>query len=319
MYEFLLSADIMVPDPDATASMMVAKLGILEHPNWRQDFPDHAYVAHFLRVHKSLAVAPTRIEPQGHVPIDVPPADPFFPEYLANLSEYQSPFRPIKTHATVLITRHLDELLERLTRRRLPFRIAPIDEHMSWERVWVGVTPENLRYSPVVDGGLCIEVMSVDPLQMPPETFVTPPPEPRDAEPGSMVRVVSRGFLVRDLDETLRLLSSNMDWEPVGGIEMVPEEGYRVARMKFALAHSASVEIIEPTRWNSVTGYYLNIWGPGPYYIRISVIGLDAKADDLKRRGTRFSWLPESSAVGGRRIQVDPTELQGLLVEFVEH
>jgi hypothetical protein len=319
MYEFLLSADLMVPDPDATTAMLVAKLGILEHPNWRQAFPDHAYIAHFLRVHKSLAVAPTRIEPQGHVDIDVPPADPFFPAYLANLGEYQSPFRPIKTHATVLITRHLDTLLERLMRRRLPFRIAPLDLQMSWDRVWVGVTPENLRYSPLVDGGLCIEVMGLDPLQMPAETFSDPPPEPRDPEPGSMVRVTGRGYLVRDLDQTLRLLSSNMDWEPASSVQVVPEEGYRVAHMGFVLKHSASVDIIEPTRWNSETGYYLNTWGPGPYYIRISVNGLDAKAEDLEGRGTTFSWRSESSAVDGRRIQVEPTELDGLLVEFVEH
>jgi hypothetical protein len=319
MYEFLLSADLMVPDPDATTAMLVSKLGILEHPNWRQDFADHAYVAHFLRVHKSLAVAPTRIEPQGHVPIDVPAADPFFSEYLANLADYQSPFRPMKTHATVLATRHLDEILERLMRRRMPFRIAPMDKHMSWERVWVGVTPENLRYSPVVDGGLCIELIGVDPLQMPPETFASPPPEPKDPEPGSMVRVVGRGFLVRDLDETLRLLSANMDWEPAGPVQLVAEEGYRVAHMQFALSHSASVDIIEPMQWNSDTGYYLHIWGPGPYYMRISVNGLDAKAEDLERRGTAFTWRPESSAVEGRRIQVDPADLDGQLVEFVEH
>ena len=61
MYDLLLSADLMVTDPDAAADLLVRRLGILAHPNWRQAFPTHAYIAHFLRVHKSLAVAPTRI------------------------------------------------------------------------------------------------------------------------------------------------------------------------------------------------------------------------------------------------------------------
>jgi hypothetical protein len=79
-----------------------------------------------------------------------------------------------------------------------------------------------------------------------------------------MIRVVSRGFLVRDLDATLRLLSSNLDWEPVGPVELFEDEGYRRTRMSFGLPHSASVDLIEPIRWNSETGYYVNTWAQGP-------------------------------------------------------
>src|SRR5882724_10429344 len=66
VFTMLLSGDLMVADPDATAQLLVERLGLIGHPNWRQAFPNHPYVAHFLRTHKSLAVAPTRIEPQGH-------------------------------------------------------------------------------------------------------------------------------------------------------------------------------------------------------------------------------------------------------------
>jgi hypothetical protein len=163
-----------------------------------------------------------------------------------------------------------------------------------------------------------IEVLPVEPLQMPPETFATPPPAPRDAKPGEMVRIVSRGFLVRNLDETLRLLSANLDWEPAGPVAVVADEGYRRARMSFALAHSASVDLIEPLRWNSETGYYLSTWGPGPYFIRISVNGIEAKAEDLRTRGTRFATIESGAAPGGRLIRVDPRDLGGTLVEFVE-
>ena len=125
MYDLLLSADLMVADPDAAAELLARRLGVLTHSNWRQAFPTHAYIAHFLRVHKSLAVAPTRIELQGHVEITAPPADCFFPAYLRSLIAFQGPHRPIKTHATVLTTSDVDATLTLLQRRRVPFRIAP--------------------------------------------------------------------------------------------------------------------------------------------------------------------------------------------------
>ena len=318
MYDFLLSADLMVPDPDATTELLVRRLGVLGHPNWRQAFPTHAYVAHFLRAHKSLAVAPTRIETQGHVEISLPPADPLFPAYLNSLIAFQGPHRPVKTHATVLVTSRLDELMDRLVRRRVAFRIAPRDEHMPFDRIWIGTTPEEPRYDPAFDGGLCIELLSTAPLQMPPDTFSLTPPEPRDLPAGGLVRVTGRGYLVRDLDNTLRLLSANLGWEPGGAVELARDEGYRIASMGFSVRHSATVDLIEPVRWNSGAGYYLNTWGPGPYYIRIAVNGLEAKAEDLVQRGTRFTRVPESS-VAGPRLQVDPDDLGGALVEFVEH
>ncbi|MGH7823258.1 MAG: VOC family protein [Candidatus Binatia bacterium] len=318
MYEFLLSSDFMVPDPDATTALLVAKLGVREHPRWRQAFPNHSYIAWFLRAHPSLAVAPTRLETQGHRHVDNP-SDPCFQPFLQSLIDFQGAGRPMKTHALVLITRRFDELVEKLMRRRLPFRIAPRSDEMPFDRLWVGVTPENPRYSPCVDGGLVIEVLPVEPLQMPAETFSTPPPEPREPKPGDMVRIVSRGILVRDLDETLRLLSTNLNWEPAGPITTVEAEGTRIARMRFGLAHSASVDLIEPYRGDREAGAYLNVWGPGPYYTRISVTGLDAKAEDLRKRGTRFAVVESASAPRGRALRVDPRDLDGIRVEFVEH
>jgi hypothetical protein len=64
---------------------------------------------------------------------------------------------------------------------------------------------------------------------------------------------------------------------------------------------------------------YLNSWGPGPYYIRIAVNDLAAKAEDLRSRGTKFSWIESSDAVEGRSlIRIDPEELDGQLFEFEE-
>jgi hypothetical protein len=318
MYELLLSADFMVPDPDALAAALDERLGVHTHPRWRQAFPNHPYIAWFLRVHKSLAVAPTRLEPQGH--LDKPNlGDPFFPAHLDGLMEFQGRFRPIKTHSTVLVARDIGALADRLMRRRLPFRIAPITDEMPFDRLWVGVTPDNPRYEPSVDGGLCIEVIPLQPLQFPDDAFSDPPPQPRDPAPGELARVTARGYLVRHLDDTLRRLSTNLDLEPTGPVEHFSDEGFRRARIRFALPHSASLDVIEPTRWDSEPGRYLHNWGPGPYYTRISACGLDAKAKDLESRGTPFSWLEESDSLRGRGIRVDPSALGGALIELVEH
>jgi len=138
-------------------------------------------------------------------------------------------------------------------------------------------------------------------------------------KPGDMVRVTARGFLVRDLDDTLTKVSNNLDWEPEGAVETLNREGYRRARMGFTVRNSATLDVIEATRWDSDAGLYLNNWGPGPYYIRIGVHGLKAKAEDLRARGTKFTWVEESEAVGGKSlIRVDPSELRGQIFEFEE-
>ncbi|MNP02202.1 hypothetical protein D3C76_940500 [compost metagenome] len=225
------------------------------------------------------------------------------------------------THSIVLALHgdKFDALVDKLMRRRLPFRMAQRTPEMPFDRLWLGATPEQPYYQPSVDGGLCIEIMPTEPLQMPPETYQLPPVQPRDLKPGDMVRVTARGFLVRDLDETLRKVSTNLDWEPSGPVENIRSEGYRRARMGFTVPNSATLDVLEATYWNTDAGHYVNNWGPGPYYIRIGVNDLAAKAEDLRARGTRFQWIESSEAVGGRPlIKIDPQELNGQVFEFEE-
>lgn len=317
MFTLLLSSDLMVPDADHMAELLVNKVGLIGHPHWRQAFPGHPYVAHFLRTHKSLAVAPTRVEPQGHLDAENP-GDPMFPVYLHSLEEFQGRTRPIKTHATVLITDDLDGVTQRLHERRVPLRLARRTPEMPFDRLWLGCLPEDPRYTPDADGGLCIEIMGLEPLQMPEAVFTTPPPEPRDPAPSELVRVVSRGFLVRDLDDVLARLRTNLDWEPTA-VETFEVEGIRRARMGFTLDHSAALDLIEPTRWSCEAGLYLHNWGPGPYYMRLSAVDLDAKAADLDARGTRYVRLSDLDSCGGAVLRVHPDELDGAIVEIVQH
>ena len=318
MYDFLLAADHMVSDPDAVKAFVCDKLVMpAQRDTWRQDLPNHSYLTWHCRVHKSLAVAPTRLMIQGHKEIPNP-SDPMFKAYLHNLAEIQGPARPMKAHAMVLISRRLPELLEKLVRRKLPFRVAPIADGLPFDRLWVGVTPNDLYYEPDVDGGLFIEVMEPGPLQLPEDTWAVPAPGPNEPGEGDMIRIVSRGYLVEDLDDTVRRLSLNLDWEPAGPIEDVPEEGYRRARMHFELAHGADVELIQPTRYECMAGRFLATWGPGPYFTRIAVHGLEARREILEAHGTRTLDMPVSRVVEGGRFLAHPDDLAGMRFEFVE-
>jgi hypothetical protein len=317
MTDFLYTADFMVPDPDAFTEMVVKRLGIIAREDYRQAFPDHGYIAHFLRVNTSRAVAPTLFEPQHHV--DVPdPVDPLFEPYLDSLHEFQGRSRPLKTHSLVIATSEIHDLIDRLHSRGLKFRIAPIDEHLAWERVWTGTSPAEPRYTPEVDGGLCLEWHPIEPLLMPDKAFASPPPEPKDPKPGDMIRILSRAFLVSDLDHVLGLLSRNLDIEPVGPVQSFPDQGYKRAQIGFTLSTSATLDLVQPTVGTSETGMYLNTWGPGPYYVRILVHGLDGKADDLRERGTRFESVDDTSVPGDRRLRVDSRDVDGIVIDFVD-
>jgi hypothetical protein len=314
--DFLYTADFMVPDPDAWTEMVVAKLGIVAREDYRQGFADHGYIAHFLRVNPSRSVAPTLFEPQHHV--DVPnPVDPLFEPYLDSLDEFQGRFRPIKTHSCVIATDDIDGLIDTMHQRRIPFRVAPIDAHLAWERVWVGCSPEQPRYRPDWDGGLCLEWHPIAPLAYPDSTFQTPIPVQKNPQPADMVRILSRTFLVRDIDAVLRALSDNLDIEARGPVETFAAEGFKRARIGFELPHSATIDLVEPTSGNSETGRYLATWGPGPYAVCIAVNDLDAKADDLRARGTNFELRPDLQSVDGPAIRVDPRDIQGTVIDFV--
>ena len=316
-FEMLLSADMMVPDPDAMTDLLVQKLGVHSHPRWRQAFDNHPYIAHFLRVQKSLAIAPTRIEPQVH--LDRPnPGDPLFHDHLKGLELYQGHHRPMLTHSVVLVTwrAKLEALIQRLHERKLRFRLAQRTPEMEFDRLWLGVTPEDPQYRPGVDGGLCIEFIPMEPTQMPAEAFEEPPPRVKDPKPGELLRVTARGFIVRDLDFTLACLRDNLEWEPEA-IEDLAGEGYRRARLGFTMSHSAKLDVIEPSRWDSASGLYLHNWGPGPHFIRLGVFDLEAKAEQLREKGIAFEWVPESDAVfGAPLIRIDPRELDGQVFEL---
>lgn len=318
MFDTLLSSDYMVDDPDVFAATIVDRLGLPNpEPEWRMALPNHAILPHFLRVHRDLRISPTMLEPVGYA--DVPnPRDPVFPQYLGSLELFQGKHRPMKSHGTVFTTSQMDELMERLQRRGVPFRLAPPSAEFPGDRIWIGCTAEHPDYDPSYDGGTMIEVIMSATisarLDRGPETAASPSTEFAE---GSMVRVINRGFLVRDLDAVCALWAQNLGLEP-SEVTAHEDEGYRRARYTFAVEESSTFDLICPTTTRSESGRFLSTWGPGPLYARIAVAGLDAKATDLKERDTPFLSVAATSAAP-HRLSVDPAVVGGAIFEFVEH
>jgi hypothetical protein len=316
MYDMLNAADLKVRDADAGAALLTERLGLPEQRvDYRQGWPNHSYVSWHLRVHRWFALAPTRLQTQAHRDVD-DAADPFFGGYLAALEEFQGRFRPMKTHATVLMTTRFEEVVEHLVRRGVPYRLAPWSAEMPEDRIWIGTAPDAPGYDPRYDGGLMIEILPLRTLSLPEGILDEAPALPDDVQPGTLIRITSRAFLVRDLDATLAPLRENLLWEPTS-VEPFDDLGFRRATMGFSGANSAVVELVQPSVANNEVGRYLATWGPGPYAIRIAVYGLDAKVADLEARGVGCSVVP-ATAASPERVRVDPSEVDGAIIEFEE-
>ena len=121
-----------------------------------------------------------------------------------------------------------------------------------------------------------------------------------------MVRIVAREYLVDDLDDTLRVLERNLRWAPASVLE---QDGARGAVMPFRAPRSARLELLEPTGPGRVAEAYEQV-GAGAWTIRISVVDVEAKADDLAARGTPFTL--ESGV-----LRPDPERTLQVPFEFV--
>jgi hypothetical protein len=143
-----------------------------------------------------------------------------------------------------------------------------------------------------------------------------PLPDP-EFLPGSMVRVLRRSWIVEDLGSTLSALDRNLDWQPRIGPETLAAIGCRRAIFGFSHPRSAELELLEPIAAGEVKDS-LDAWGPGSWTIRIGVNNIEAKAEDLRRRGTAFETrTPPDDARPILRVDTGPLGVPGLF-EFTE-
>jgi hypothetical protein len=287
--DFLFSADLCVADPKAVLEQLKVAIGLPNpSPNAYAEYPDSGWTAIFALVNKSFTVAPTRLEIIG------PKRFPGSPRPSQGESVYalQAP-RSARTHATVLAAPRFDELAERLLRLGVRHWFQPKSEEVGFDRLWLGVTAEQpLDYLAETDDGFFVEIIPSDSPAFSPKLFTRPPPVPQDPAPGDMVRILSRAFLVADLDASLRKFERIFDWTPAGPVQDEPGLGYRTVAMSHNYAHGATLRLVQATDPDQPAGRDFARWGAGPHAIRIAVAGLDAKAAQMDAGGVAYARTP---------------------------
>jgi hypothetical protein len=280
MYDLMTTVSVLVDEIDPAVATLTGALG-LPQPRPQSFREGPGIRAMFCRVHPKYAVAPTFLELVAAGPIgDTTPDAGVFP--VVDIAARQGA-RAIKWHATEISMpdEMLLDLSRHLERLGVPHGFVPGDRR---DRFFLGGDP-SVSYDPSADAGLVVEAGRSAHLGLPDDAFRAPADVPADAEPATMVRIVAREYLVDDLDETLRVLERNLRWTPASVRE---QDGARVAVMPFRAPRSARLELLEPTGPGRVADAYGQI-GAGAWTIRISVVDVDAKADDLAARGTPFT------------------------------
>jgi hypothetical protein len=280
MYQLMTTVSLLVDDIHTGVDTLCRTIGIPEPRP--QSFRSGAGIdAVFCRVHVKYPVAPTFLELVAPASVDNAPSEGgVFP--VAQIAARQGN-RAIKWHATELsmsdetfteLSTHLDQL-------GVPHGFIPPDRR---DRFFLGGDP-SAGYDASADGGLVVEAGKSAHLGLPEDAFQAPADVPSNAEPATMVRIVAREYLVGDLDETLRILDRNLRWTPSS---VADEQGCRRAVMTFSAPRSARLELLQPTGPSRVADAYEQL-GPGAWTVRVSVVDVDAKADDLAARGTPFT------------------------------
>ena len=316
MFDLLINSEVIVPDVAVAQRVFVEALGFpAQRESWGSEAPGFGYTYLFARVHPSLKVSPTRVQAMAPAPID-PAVDPsltlpFLPALFAAQGR-----RPWKTHATELATSDIHAVAARLERNGCRFHTMPSTDVIPYTRLWLGWTADEPgAYRPETDGGLLIEICETRSLNQ--GAALWEPVSDPELPPGSMVRVLRRSWIVEDLGFSLAALDRNLGFQPRVGPEIDAASGCRRAIFGFAHPRSAELELLEPSAAGEVKAA-LDSWGPGPWTIQIGVNDIEAKAEDLRRRGTMFQTRTRPD--GGKpilRVDTSPLDVPGVF-EFAE-
>lgn len=296
----MFSVDLMVDDTVKTANLLAERLGIPPmRPTWTDSTVDH--LLYMRAYHPFSLAAPTLIEiiqPAANLPA----------------TTAQTPGRPVKTHATVFVTKTYPEVVANLDAKGLRYFNMP-DPGDGLARCFTGIesfdvgTPGH-EYDPAVDGQLFIEIISWQGTALATRDTI-----PQELPDGGITRVVALSYLVPDIDQTLHRLHEILAWEQAAR-EPSESDQVRYATLQPVMETSAALELIQPKGATGRHGEFFARWGVGPHAIRFGVRGLEAKAQDLRQRGTGFT---ESETPAGESVLlVDESDLDGIIVELVE-
>jgi hypothetical protein len=304
----MFSADLFVEDMHRQVDALVDRFGV--HRPGPKSVVTGSSDAHTIicRLAPDLSQAPTRLE----VIESTGSLEHWNGHNITQAWSAQLP-KPTRFHNTVFIAADLDQLAEELGGRGVE---TVFDDTLEFDRLWIGLSPERrTSYDPSYDAGMRIEVLPFSSFPIDRE----PPPRDLGAlADGAAIRVVDRSFVVADLDAALSTLDTNLDWQPEGPVAEVAGAGYREAVLSCELPMSAKLALREPTDSANPVATFAGRWGEGPYALKISVNGLDARAAMLRESGVEFTDVGEPGDPR-RHLRVGADVIGGSVFEFVEN
>jgi len=118
---------------------------------------------------------------------------------------------------------------------------------------------------------------------------------------------------VNNLEESLRFYQEQFGL-PCLGIEVVEEQGVRVAKLDAGNTH---IELLEPLNPDTPVGKFLQQRGPGIHHICMGVKDVKGELDALKQNGARLIDEQPKIGAGGAQIGfVHPKSTGGVLLEL---
>lgn len=320
-FERYYGPDLFVGRPQRAQRTFETKLGFPAGQTMRMTTHGDAFDVAHLQVNEDSSLAASCIQLMGVRPQsrDEPYSD--LGRDLRNLMlayiSAQRLDRPIVTHVHCLSTPAVEDIptiAAMLRSRSVP--------HLTrMKNVYIGLVEEDngrIHYDPEADAGTYLEFAPSVQTDFP--GFVLPPTLPDDPEiaviePGTLVRPVARTQIVRSAQRIVDRYRWMLDWPEEGDLDFVDGDGQRSIVFRPNNALSAVWELVEPTRPDSRAGRMLERFDEGPWAIRLGVFGLDAKLEDLDRRGTRWREIAPAPS-GARRVELNRYDLHGVAFEL---
>jgi hypothetical protein len=313
MFDFLVSADLLIDDFPSAVHTMQARLGFGDaKPQWYAGGEGRGFEVVFLRTDSPLGGSPTRLEVMAATEVDPGLPAPQTLSHMPGLRRAQA-HAPVRTHGTVFAVSDMEDAIERVRRGGYRHWLDAANELMPHHRLWVGVSEDEKDvWIPGDDGGLLIELVETVTIPGVMQSAAQAAPA-SDWPPGAMTRIAARRWLVPDLDRSIGSLHATFDCS-IGPVARTAE-GSRTAPVLCVHPRSAVVDMVQPAP-GTPEAELVAAHGPLPWTIVIAVNDLAAKADDLGERGTPFVRV-EDEVTGAPALAPGRDATLGVPFEFV--
>jgi len=201
----------------------------------------------------------------------------------------EPPMRPIVASATVVLSDDFDSVLEWVRSKGFRHRLDDATPHLRSRRLWIGWGPEKSDpwYQPQHDAGIKLEFVQPAPPGDAKSAEDSAPFRMKTVQASSdVVRFEASMYLAPELRGPVASLSEAFEWEPARSWSA---PGADFVEFSFVNSDSATIQFVAPTTTDGTVGRHLGEWGAGPYLQRLVCRDLDAREEQLRKSGVRFS------------------------------